>query len=362
MSLVAFELSWDEGRKLLRVRSSFYTLSDTEATVITEKRGQNPINPLIVSFFMATKAIKHFRLRELARAPPLPPVPQPTSTTSPGFPFDLAKFELSQPTRVAPESSTNNFLKRANPFIPTKNPQTGRWAPPKYSLRQQADLIKKARASGTLALLPPAPKTYAAHLAAISFAKAQPASKKPLVQAGAETQLGTNTNGSEGRWSQPIEWVGEVKEHKVPGAEVGNRLYAGKKRMFKGHKWERVAEKKSLKRRMLMRDMAKRIQRYKQASIFFSPCTVSLQFLSRSITRGDDRTRSSLPRSRAGSFHSKHHVCCTTNCIGTLCIVLPVSCLVTALLCVPQIPIINSASRVNSPVTGSMYRFKQFSC
>ncbi|KAI9567550.1 hypothetical protein HD554DRAFT_2205494 [Boletus coccyginus] len=213
---------------------------------------------------MATKAIKHFRLRELARAPPPPPVPKPTPTTSPSSPFDLAKFEFSQPTRVAPESSTNNFLKRGNPFIPTKNPQTGRWAPPKYSLRQQADLIKKARASGTLALLPPAPKTHAAHLAAISFAKAQPASKKPLVQAGAETQLGTNTSGSEERWSQPIEWVGEVKERKVPGAEVGNRLYAGKKRMFKGHKWERVAEKTALKRRMLMRDMAKRIQRYKQ--------------------------------------------------------------------------------------------------
>ena len=218
---------------------------------------------------MATKAIKHFRLRELARAPPPPPVLKPTPTSSTRSPFDLAKFDFSQTTRVAPESSTNNLPKRANPFIPTKNPQTGRWAPPKYSLRQQADLVKKARASGTLALLPPAPKTSAVHLAAISFAKAQPASRKPQPQAGPETQIEIDANGaSEEQWSQPIEWVGEVKERKVPGADIGNRLYAGKKRMFKGHKWERVAEKKASKRRMLMRDMPKRIQRYKQASAF----------------------------------------------------------------------------------------------
>ncbi|KAH0835888.1 hypothetical protein J3R83DRAFT_9780 [Lanmaoa asiatica] len=217
---------------------------------------------------MATKAIKHFRVRELARVPPPPPVPKPTSTSSTSSPFDFAKFDFSQPARVAPESSTSNFPKRANPFIPTKNPQTDRWAPPKYSLRQQADLIKKARASGTLALLPPAPKTSAAHFAAISFAKAQPVSKKPQVQAGPETQIKTGANGSEERWSQPIEWVGEVEERRVPGAEIGNRLYAGKKLMFKGHKWERVAEKRTLKRKMLMRDMAKRIQRYKQASAF----------------------------------------------------------------------------------------------
>ncbi|KAN0084406.1 hypothetical protein V8E55_007910 [Tylopilus felleus] len=215
---------------------------------------------------MASRAIKHFRLRELARAPPPPPLPKPTPASSTSF-FDFTKFNFSQPAHVAPESSesTNNFPKRANPFITTKNSQTGRWAPPKYSLRQQADLIKKARASGTLALLPPSPKTSAAHLAAIAFAKAQPISKIPQPQVAApETQIETDANGSEERWSQPIEWVGEAKERKVPGAEIGNRLYAGKKRMFKGHKWERMAENKALKRRMLMRDMAKRIQRYKR--------------------------------------------------------------------------------------------------
>lgn len=228
---------------------------------------------------MATKAIKHFRLRELARAPPPPPVLKPTPTSSTASSFDFAKFDFSQPTRVAPESSTTSLPKRVNPFIPTKNPQTGRWAPPRYSLRQQADLIKKARASGTLALLPPASKTSAAHLAIISFAKAQPIFKKPQVHRGSDTQVETDVDGSEEQWSQPIEWAGEVKERKVPGAELGNRLYAGRKRMFKGHKWERVAEKRALKRNMLMRDMAKRIQRYKQASAFFHLVVLSSQFL-----------------------------------------------------------------------------------
>ena len=217
---------------------------------------------------MATRAIKHFRLRELARAPPPPPVLKPAPSASAGSPFDFTKFDFSKPTRVAPAPSTSSLPKRANPFIPTKNPQTGRWAPPKYSLRQQADLIKKARASGTLSLLPPSLKTSAAHLAAISFAKAQPVSKKPEAEAGAEAQVEEDATGSEERWSQSIEWVGEVKERKVLGAEIGNRLYAGRKRMFKGHKWERVAEKKAARRKMLMRDMAKRIQRYKQVSAF----------------------------------------------------------------------------------------------
>ena len=297
---------------------------------------------------MATKAIKHFRLRELARAPPPPPVLKP-STSSAGSLFDFTKFDFLQPTRVASEASTNNFPKRANPFIPTKNPQTGRWAPPKYSLRQQADLIKKARASGTLALLPSAPKTSAAHLAAISFAKAQPVIKKPQPQGGLETQTEADANGSEEHWSQPIEWVGEVKERKVPGAEIGNRLYAGKKRMFKGHKWERAAEKRALKRKMLMRDMAKRIQRYKQASLFWSRCLVFayLQFLP--LVSQEEATKPTQALQDVGREASILDIVYGASVIA---LVFYASCLVAALL---PIPIINSSSLVNSfrlPVTG----------
>ncbi|KAF7353587.1 Mitoc-mL59 domain-containing protein [Mycena venus] len=45
-----------------------------------------------------------------------------------------------------------------NPFLPWRNPKTGRWAPPKYSLRQQADLIKQAKATNSVHLLPPSIK------------------------------------------------------------------------------------------------------------------------------------------------------------------------------------------------------------
>jgi hypothetical protein len=60
-----------------------------------------------------------------------------------------------------------------------------------------------------------------------------------------------------------VEWVGTVRERNVEGADVGNRLYAGKKRMFKGHKWERERERRVARTKMLLRDMDKRVQRFK---------------------------------------------------------------------------------------------------
>ncbi|KAH7913290.1 hypothetical protein BJ138DRAFT_1171378 [Hygrophoropsis aurantiaca] len=123
-----------------------------------------------------------------------------------------------------------------NPFVPRLSPLTGRWSPPKLSLRRQAVLVKKARQLNVLELLPPGPKLSAVEIAA--------AVHNPT--------------------KRPIVWHGKVKERSVPGADIGNRLYAGKKRMFKGHKWERVAEERAKRRNMLMRDMSKRIMRFKQ--------------------------------------------------------------------------------------------------
>jgi Mitochondrial ribosomal protein mL59 len=71
-------------------------------------------------------------------------------------------------------------------------------------------------------------------------------------------------------WTTPVEWIGTVRERNVAGADVGNRLYAGKKRMFKGHKWERMRERRVGRTEMLLRDMDKRIERFKGVrSIFF---------------------------------------------------------------------------------------------
>jgi len=40
-------------------------------------------------------------------------------------------------------------------------------------------------------------------------------------------------------------------------------MYAGRKRMFKGHKWERMQAQRKKRTDILMRDMSKRIARYK---------------------------------------------------------------------------------------------------
>jgi hypothetical protein len=71
-------------------------------------------------------------------------------------------------------------------------------------------------------------------------------------------------------WTIPVEWIGTVRERNVAGADVGNRLYAGKKRMFKGHKWERMRERRVRRTEMLLRDMDKRIERFKGVRSIFS--------------------------------------------------------------------------------------------
>jgi large subunit ribosomal protein L25 len=133
-----------------------------------------------------------------------------------------------------------------NPFLPFKNPETGRWRPPKYSLRRQAELVKKAKASNTLTLLPAGPKL------------------PPSILATARK----NTMLKPESWSRDVVWTGEVKEKTVRGLNVGymNRVYLGRKKFFKGHKWERVKEKRMRRRKVLMRDMKKRIVSYKTVS------------------------------------------------------------------------------------------------
>jgi len=67
------------------------------------------------------------------------------------------------------------------------------------------------------------------------------------------------------RWKNPV-WVGEVKQKPTKGTELGTRLYAGKKKMFKGHLWERQRAKRVRRQGILMRDMAARVARYKAVS------------------------------------------------------------------------------------------------
>ncbi|GLB42126.1 hypothetical protein LshimejAT787_1101410 [Lyophyllum shimeji] len=188
------------------------------------------------------KALKSFRINQLKNLKqhvihngPLPP---PSTPLNPATPHRLP-----------------------NPFIPHRNPKTGRWAPPAVSLRRQADLVKRAKESNALYLLPPGPKnpqpsTVTAEAAA-ALARGRfggvPGQK---METRHHKQL-------EQCWMNPVEWVGEPKVKEVAGAELGTRLYAAKKRMFKGHRWERLKEAREGKRKILMRDMARRVRNYK---------------------------------------------------------------------------------------------------
>ncbi|KAI0759789.1 hypothetical protein BC629DRAFT_1295244 [Irpex lacteus] len=175
---------------------------------------------------MALQAVKRFRTREI-----------------------LSAFKDST---ASPSVSPKDLAKVTNPFLPRLNPETGRWAPAKYSLRRQADLVKKAKESNTLHLLPAGPKFSTKELAAaVKAAPPQDAVlAKPVLK-------------KEEVWLRGVKWEGEVKEREVPGADVGNRLYAGKWRMFKGHKWQRTLEARKEKREKALKVMDRRIKWFK---------------------------------------------------------------------------------------------------
>jgi len=173
---------------------------------------------------MASRLVTRFRTRELTAV--INAVPQAKAAAREGGP-----------------------VKVPNPFVPHKNPDTGRWAPAKYSRRRQAELVKAAKATNALHLLPPGPKLARAALEAA--VKATPRSVRPRPADAAAL------------WAKNVSWVGRLREKKVAGADVGNRLYAGKKRMFKGHKWQRTMPTREIRRRMLLKSMKSRVRRFK---------------------------------------------------------------------------------------------------
>ncbi|KAF8893172.1 hypothetical protein CPB84DRAFT_1783348 [Gymnopilus junonius] len=304
----------------------------------------------------AVEAIKRFRTRELAglmgHLRVFGPLPDPPRQLHVDKWFYGEHFVLP------------------NPFLPKKNPKSGNWRPPKYSLRRQAQLVKMAKASGTLATLPAGPKKLDAELRAKRLrdsmspamraqlaGKPAPATRtKPKMKRGyaAEKRIeslqhevfitrqkldkekeklkvatvaydigelsvfeadGGKENAAKRaehraeqkkradekaaleakindlqkfisdtkrqarmmdrlemkkfhakratiRWGKVV-WAGEIKPKKVAGVEAGTRLYSGKKRMFKGHLWERKRARRVRRHTILMRDMSARVERYK---------------------------------------------------------------------------------------------------
>ena len=171
-----------------------------------------------------------------------------------------------------------------NPFIARKNPKTGKWRGPKYSLRRQADLVKKAKETDKLAIIPPGPKVFAMGLRMRRLQTALSQTESAILAAAQATFNQPNTNSDidlatarpetevesklerERLWTNPY-WVGDTKKKATKGEQLGIKLYAGKKKMFKGHSWEKERVKRLRRQSILMRDMKARIARYKSVSV-----------------------------------------------------------------------------------------------
>lgn len=76
------------------------------------------------------------------------------------LPQKLHNFFIKYPPRPFAEYASKPSVvldPQMNPFLPNKNPESGRWHGAKYSLRRSADLFKMARKFGVHELLPPTP-------------------------------------------------------------------------------------------------------------------------------------------------------------------------------------------------------------
>lgn len=183
---------------------------------------------------------------------------------------------LQHDPRVRPSLGTT--AQAINPFLPTRVGGTGKvghWRAPRMSLRRQADLVKAAKAAGLLHLLPPGPKNPVPKQGQEKYWRyADRKANEDREKLEKELKEAQDVRVSHGRkrkevkvrlvgWNERVQWVGEVPARKgVPGA----RLYAHKKRMFKGHRWERVRPRVEARRSLVMRDMSKRIRRFKSVS------------------------------------------------------------------------------------------------
>ncbi|KAJ6500539.1 hypothetical protein C8R45DRAFT_820625 [Mycena sanguinolenta] len=158
-----------------------------------------------------------------------------------------------------------------NPFLPWRNPKTGRWAPPKYSLRQQADLIKQAKATNTVHLLPPGVKLPQPELFVPPTPKSQSRTKAKSAgkaTTSASTPLKRASNGrlnvtGHKELDVKVEWDRRPAAKTIPGAEKGTRLYAARRKMFKGSRSERSRNQREWRTWVLLHDMRKRIRRYR---------------------------------------------------------------------------------------------------
>ena len=175
--------------------------------------------PLTIEERIAARAARQAAATEAAATNP-----DQSSTESPTTPTSFSSSPSPTPspwTSITPESQKALLSASPladpnyNPFLPWRNPVTGRWRGARYGLRRQADLCKMARKHGVEELLP---------------------------------------------WSPKLSWVKEEKKElkglRVKGTGVGQRV--------KGHLWERTMKGRLQERREAMRAMPELIQEWKR--------------------------------------------------------------------------------------------------
>lgn len=237
-SIFNIEAFWaaTSGNNLLLANSRYlstYLVSSREAKTMAVQASVNALHPRLVNFFARYPPSVYSA--KFARPAPAPSISQGltpsqstaatnTSSSDPNAPMAETESSTTTSTTLPPPSSpsVSSAIEHPNPFLPHKNPISGRWRAPQYSLRRQADLVKLAKAYGVEPLLPPGKKST------------------------------------------------EYKEQRT--LEKGLRVKGtGEGQKVKGHKWERMKAIKLDERKKAMEGMPEMIQTWKQVCLQSQP-------------------------------------------------------------------------------------------
>lgn len=243
--------TWNKSHSVLSIDQIICVCIYFHQTKPTTRRLFLQLFHSVMSNLAAARVIKNFRLKQLLR------VESHIRQLGPLSDHTIPALEPGSKTAVLP-----------NPFIPRKTLTSKKWKPPVYSLRQQVELVKKAKAAGLLHLLPPGPKNPIPSTDVKEAIKGIQETPNSMSLGALKHQLKDNKK-DKSLWMNPVAWEGRISTRKVRGRELGITLYAGKKRMFKGHKWERARRLKMKKRQMVLKSMERRIHNFKSVSWMF---------------------------------------------------------------------------------------------
>jgi large subunit ribosomal protein L25 len=133
-----------------------FTHTPTMATTQPYIQLAQQLPPRLLHFFKRFPPPRLAAASKTSTTAPQPKTIEPASTTSPSDPNAPATTSVS--TEPSEKAWNKAFGWKKNPFLPFKNPRTGNWHPPHYSLRRQAELFKLAVQHHVLPLMPTSPK------------------------------------------------------------------------------------------------------------------------------------------------------------------------------------------------------------